>query len=55
MEAIGQLHAPAGLPREKAHGAHGIGGWVGPRAGLNAAEKRKILTLPGIEPRLSIP
>jgi hypothetical protein len=26
-----------------------IGGWVGPRAGLNAVEKRKILPLPEIE------
>jgi hypothetical protein len=29
-------------PREKAHGTHWIGGWVGPRFGLAAAEKRRI-------------
>jgi hypothetical protein len=35
MEVSGQLHAPAALPP-------GIGGWVGPRAGLDAVLKRKI-------------
>jgi hypothetical protein len=25
-----------------------IGGWVGPRAGVDAVEKRKILPIPGI-------
>jgi hypothetical protein len=29
-------------PREKVPGAHWIGGWVGPRAVLNAVVKRKI-------------
>jgi hypothetical protein len=29
-------------PRERAPDTHWIGGWVGPRAGLDAAEKRKI-------------
>jgi hypothetical protein len=29
-----------------------IGGWVGPRAGLHDMEKRKFLTLPGLELRL---
>jgi hypothetical protein len=33
-------------PREWAPGTHWIGGWVGPRAGLDAVEKRKILRLP---------
>jgi hypothetical protein len=28
-----------------------IGGWVGPRAGLDDVEKRKFLTLPGLELR----
>jgi hypothetical protein len=32
-----------------------IGGWVGPRAGLDAVEKRKILPLSGIEPGVIIP
>jgi hypothetical protein len=36
---------------ERALGTHWIRGWVGPRAGLYAAEKRKILTLPGLELR----
>jgi hypothetical protein len=30
---------------------HWIGGWVGPRAGLDDVEKRKFLTLPGLELR----
>jgi hypothetical protein len=30
-------------PAEKASSTHWIGGWVGPRAGLDAEEKRKIL------------
>jgi hypothetical protein len=48
----GQLHAPAALPPgERATGTHWIGGWVGPRAGLDAVEKRKFLTLPGLELR----
>jgi hypothetical protein len=29
-------------PRERAPGTHWIGSWVGPRAGLDAMEKRKI-------------
>jgi hypothetical protein len=37
-------------PRERAHGTHWIGGWVGPGAGLDAVEKRKMLPLPGTEP-----
>jgi hypothetical protein len=38
-------------PREGANSTHWIGGWVGPRAGLDAVEKRNLLPLPGIEPR----
>jgi hypothetical protein len=30
-------------PGERAPGTHWMGGWVGPRVGLDAAEKRKIL------------
>jgi hypothetical protein len=30
-------------PGERAHGTHWIGGWVGPRAGLDDVEKRKFL------------
>ena len=33
----GQRHAPAALPREMP-GTHCIGGWVGPRTGLDGAE-----------------
>jgi hypothetical protein len=40
---------------ERAHCTHWIGGWVGPRAGLDVVEKRKIMPLPGIEPRQSSP
>jgi hypothetical protein len=38
-------------PGEIAHGAHWIGGWVDPRADLDDMEKRKLLTLPGLELR----
>jgi hypothetical protein len=34
-------------PRFQAPGTHWIGGWVGPRAGLDNVGKRKFLTLPG--------
>jgi hypothetical protein len=52
MEVSGQLHAPAALPPgETAPGTQWIGGWVGPRAGLDDVEKRKFLTLPGLELR----
>jgi hypothetical protein len=37
-------------PRERAPGTHWIRGWVDPRAVLDAVEKRKYLTLPGLEP-----
>jgi hypothetical protein len=30
-------------------GSHRIGGWVGSGIGLEAVEKRKILSLPGLE------
>jgi hypothetical protein len=42
MEVGGELHAQAALPAvERAPGTHWIGGWVGPRAGLDAVAKRK--------------
>jgi hypothetical protein len=34
MGVGGQRHAPAAYPRERP-GTRGIGGWVGPRAGLD--------------------
>jgi hypothetical protein len=36
---------------ERAAGAHWIGGWVDPRAGLDDMEKGKFLTLQGLELR----
>jgi hypothetical protein len=38
-------------PEERAPVTHWIG-WVGPRTGMDAVEKRKFLTLPGLELRL---
>jgi hypothetical protein len=38
-------------PGEKAPGTHRIGGWVGPRTGLDDVERRKTLPLPGLELR----
>jgi hypothetical protein len=50
MEVSDQLQAPAALPQEeKTHS----GGYVDSIAGLNAEEKRKTLTLPGVERRPS--
>jgi hypothetical protein len=43
MEGSGQFHASGRfIPRERASGAHWIGGWVGPRADLDAVLNRKI-------------
>jgi hypothetical protein len=43
MEVSGQFYSQAVLsPGENAAGAHSTGGWVDPRVGLNAVEKRKI-------------
>jgi hypothetical protein len=36
-------------PGERAPDTHWIGGWVDPRAGLDDVEKRKFLTLQGLE------
>jgi hypothetical protein len=41
MRVGGQLHAPATLPPGKIPGTHCIGGWVGPRAGLDGCEKSR--------------
>jgi hypothetical protein len=43
MEMSGQLHAPAALPsRKEPPGTHWIGGWVDPRAILDAVVKIEI-------------
>jgi hypothetical protein len=41
-------------PGERGPGNHWIGGWVGPRVGLDDVEKRKFLTLPGFKLHLSV-
>jgi hypothetical protein len=51
MEASGQLHAPAALTPERAPDTYSLGGWVGPRTGLDDVEKKKILPLTGLELR----
>jgi hypothetical protein len=46
------FQARAALPPwERFPGTHWIGGWVGPRVGLDDVEKRKLLTLTGFELR----
>jgi hypothetical protein len=42
-------------PGEIVPGTHWIGDSIGPKAGLDDVEKRKILLLPGIKPRSSSP
>jgi hypothetical protein len=42
MEVSSQFHALAALPQERAPCTHRIGGWVGPRAGMDTVPKRKI-------------
>jgi hypothetical protein len=39
-------------PGERAFGTHWVGGWMDPGAGLNDVEKRKFLTVSGLELRL---
>ena len=41
MGVGGQLHTPAALPPAERPGTHFIGGWVGPRAGLDGCEKSR--------------
>jgi hypothetical protein len=36
---------------ERALASHWLGGWVGPRAGVDSVEKVKFLTLPGLKLR----
>jgi hypothetical protein len=54
MGVSGQPHAQAALyPRGKNPHTHWIGGWVGPRAGLDTDARGNSLPLPEIEPRSS--
>jgi hypothetical protein len=55
MYVILQLHVPSALPKGKTPGTHYIGGLVKPRADVDSLEEMNIFTLPGIEPRPSIP
>jgi hypothetical protein len=48
MGVGGQRHAPAALPPGKRPGTHCIGGWVGPRAGLDRCGKFR--PPPGFDP-----
>ena len=41
MRVGGQRHAPVALPPERP-GTHCIGGWVGPRAGLDGCGKSRL-------------
>jgi hypothetical protein len=41
----------ASRPGRFTPGTHWIGGWVGPRTGLDGVEMREILTLSGLELR----
>jgi hypothetical protein len=55
MVVSGQLDGPAALPHEERTppSTHWLRDWVGPRAGLDAVEKRtNLLLLPRIEPQL---
>jgi hypothetical protein len=45
LTVSGHLHAlDALLPEKEPPGAHCIGGWMGPRAGMDAIVERKILS-----------
>jgi hypothetical protein len=46
MGVSGQGHASSALyPHERAPGTHWLGGWLGPRAGLDTEARGKILSL----------
>jgi hypothetical protein len=43
------LHPSHFIPRERALNTHWVGGWMGPRIGLDDIESRKILPLLRLE------
>jgi hypothetical protein len=52
MEVSGQLNTLGRfIPGERAPGAPWIGGWVGPKTGLDDVERKKILPLSVLELR----
>ena len=51
MGVGGQRHAPAALTPGKRPGIRCIGGWVGPRAGLDGCGKSRPPPSPEFDPR----
>jgi hypothetical protein len=51
LGTVGASHPGHFTPGERDPSTHWIGGWLGPRAGLYAVEKKKFLTLLGLELR----
>ena len=49
MGVDGQRHTPAALPPGKSPDTHCIGGWVGPRAGLEECGQSRLP--PGFDPQ----
>jgi hypothetical protein len=49
MRVSGQRHAPALYPRKTTPCTHWTGGWVSPRAGLDADARKNHSPLPRIE------
>ena len=45
MEVSCELHVSFALTLAKSHGAHCIGGWVGPRASERFGEQKNLLPL----------
>jgi hypothetical protein len=49
ISALAGSELSASRPGRFTPGTHCVGDWVDPRAGLDDVEKRKFLTLPGLE------
>jgi hypothetical protein len=45
MDVSDQLHAPAALAPGRAPDTYRIGGWMGPRAGLDTASQKEICAI----------